>query len=358
LCSWAGALDEEALMLRIVGIGGGTGLPLLLRGLARRAQSEPDLCLTGIVCVTDDGGSSGRLRRLFPLPALGDIRNCLLGLARPGSFWTEILPYRFTHGRGLSGHALGNLILTALCQRTGSLRKAVDVVAESMGLAGTVLPATEVSATLVASSRDGRRVRGECAISAARMIVERVWLDPPSPLPARGVLESLDAADAIVLGPGSLFTSVIPPLLVQGVADAIRRSPATRIYVCNLMGQPGETDGFTAVDHVRAVLDVLGPGAIDACLLNTRRPRGAMARRYLAMGAKVVAVDAAAVRALGPASVEADLFAQAGRKARHDADALSRLVVDLARKCRLSAGSRTRASNAEGRRPCAESSAT
>jgi uncharacterized cofD-like protein len=346
-------------MLRIVGIGGGTGLPLLLSGLARLADTEaPDLCLTGIVCVSDDGGSSGRLRRLFPLPALGDLRNCLLSLARPGSLWSELLPYRFTHGRGLAGHALGNLILTALCQSTGSLRKAVDVVAESMGLAGTVLPATEASVTLVADGRDGRRVRGECAISSARMTVERISLDPPSPAPARGVLESLDAADAIVLGPGSLFTSVIPPLLVDGVADAIRRSRAARIYVCNLMAQPGETDDFTAVDHVRAVLDVLGDGAIDACLLNTRSPRASLARPYLAMGAKVVPADAAAVQALGPAPVEAELFADEGRKARHDPEALARLVVDLARSCRAPAGRLARVWDAKRRRTCVESSAT
>jgi uncharacterized cofD-like protein len=344
-------------MLRIVGIGGGTGLPLLLRGLARLAKAE-DLCLTGIVCVTDDGGSSGRLRRVFPLPALGDIRNCLVGLARPGSLWSELLPYRFSHGRGLSGHALGNLILTALCQRTGSLRKAVDVVAESMGLAGTVLPATEASATLMAGDRHGRRIRGESAISSARIAIDQIWLDPPSPAPARGVLESLGAADAIVLGPGSLFTSVIPPLLVAGVAEAIRRSAAVRVYVCNLMDQPGETDGFTAVDHVRAVLDVLGPGAIDACLLNTRTPRAPMARRYLAMGAKVVAADAEAVRTLGPAPIQADLFSDEGRKARHDSDVLARLVVDLARSGRARAGGRIGSQDAQGRKPCVESSAT
>jgi uncharacterized cofD-like protein len=346
-------------MLRVVGIGGGTGLPRLLRGLTQlqAAAEAPDLCLTSIVCVSDDGGSSGRLRRSFPVPALGDVRSCLLSLARPGTLWADLLPYRFSHGRGLAGHALGNLVLAALCQQTGSLRRAVDALSDAMDLCGTVLPATEQPVTLVAEGADGRRVRGECAIAAARMRIDRVWLDPQAPAPSRGVLESLDAADAIVLGPGSLFTSVIPPLLVAGVADAIRRAAALRIYVCNLVEQPGETDGFSAADHVRAVLNVLGEGAVDVCVQNTRPLDRRLARRYLATGATPVASDAARVRALGPAAVEADLCTEDGPKARHEPLALARLIVDLTH-AHLRAAGGGRAVNANGGRACVESSAT
>jgi uncharacterized cofD-like protein len=344
-------------MLRIVGIGGGTGLPLVLRGLADLEASGEvaGLCLTSIVCVSDDGGSSGRLRRTLRVPALGDIRNCMLGLAPRESVWSQLLPYRFANGRGLAGHSLGNLMLAALCQQTGSLCRAIELVSASMQLAGTVLPATETPVTLAACGRDGRPVRGECAIAAARMRIDRVWLDPDSPDPSRGVLESLDAADVIVLGPGSLFTSVIPPLLVAGVADAIRRSRAVRIYVCNLMAQPGETDGFTAGDHVRTLFQYLGDQTIDVCILNARPPAGRLARRYLATGATPIAPDVDAIRALGPAAVQADLIAEDGPKARHTPRALARLLVDIAQ---ASVASSVRSPKTKVETPCVESSVT
>jgi uncharacterized cofD-like protein len=318
-------------VVRVVGIGGGTGLPLLMRGLAQLQQNGEveNLALTAIVCVSDDGGSSGRLRQSFRVPALGDARNCLIGLKRRDSIWSELLGYRFGTGRGLAGHSLGNLMLTALCQQTGSVRKAIELVAEAMEIAGTVLPATETPVTLAAESSDGRRAHGECAIAAARMRIARVWLEPESPAPSRGVVEALEAADLVVLGPGSLFTSVIPPLLTAGVADAIQRSSALRIYVCNLMAQPGETDGFTAADHVRALQRYLGEGSIDACVLNTRQPHGHVAQRYRAAGATPVEHDVATLRELGPAAIEADLLACDEPKARHEPLALGRLLLGL-----------------------------
>jgi uncharacterized cofD-like protein len=324
----------SAAPLRIVGIGGGTGLPLLMQGLSEleEARSGPPLCLTAIVSVSDDGGSSGRLRKAFRVPALGDIRNCLLGLGRRRTLLSQLFGYRFSNGRGLAGHTLGNLILTALYQQAGSLRKAIDVAAEAMQVAGSVLPVTEVPVTLCAQGADGRRARGECAIVRSRLQIARVWLEPQCPPPSRGVLECLDAADAIVLGPGSLFTSVVPPLLVAGVAEAIRRSRARKIYVCNLMGEPGETDGFTAADHLRALERHLGPRVIDVCVLNTRHPQVRVARRYLATGAGPVEPDLAAVEALGVEAVVAELLAESGPKARHDPPALARLVVELSGK--------------------------
>jgi uncharacterized cofD-like protein len=320
-------------VLRIVGIGGGTGLPLLMSGLSRledRCAGAGGLCLTALVCVSDNGGSSGRLRETFHVPALGDIRNCLVGLSRPGSVLAELFQYRFPAGKDLAGHALGNLILTALYQQAGSLRKAIDLLSDSLQLCGSVLPATETSVTLCAQGRGGRLAKGECEIARARMPIERVWLEPESPAPARGVLDSLDAADAIVLGPGSLFTSVIPPLLVSGVADAIRRSKAVRIYVCNLMAEPGETDGFSAADHVRALAQYLGPHALDMCVLNTRVPVPRLAKRYIAAGAQPIAPEVEAIKALGVLPITADLLAQEGPKARHDAVALGQVILELA----------------------------
>ena len=319
-------------MLRIVGIGGGTGLPLLLRGLrmASEAGETDELALTAVVCVSDNGGSSGRLREQFATPALGDVRNCLVGLAGHGSLLGQLFRYRFSNGNGLAGHALGNLILTALCQETGSLRRAVDLAAESMQVAGTVLPVTEVPVTLCAEGHDGRLARGECEITAARLGIARIWLEPDRPLPSRGVLESIDAADVIILGPGSLYTSVLPPLLVGGVADAVRRARGLRVYVCNLMAEPGETDGFDAADHVRALQRHLGPDGLDVCIANTRPPIERVMRRYLAAGAGPVAPVPEAFAAIGVQPVLADLLAEDEPKARHDPRALARLVLEVA----------------------------
>jgi uncharacterized cofD-like protein len=316
------------------------------------------LCLTAVVCVSDNGGSSGRLRESFTLPAMGDLRNCLVGLAGRGSLMTQLFRYRFSNGNGLTGHALGNLILTALCQEAGSLRRAVDLVAEAMHLGGTVLPVTEVPVTLCAEGEDGRRARGECEITAARLDIARIWLDPERPLPARGVLESIDAADVIVLGPGSLYTSVTPPLLVGGVADAIRRSRALRVYVCNLMVEPGETDGFGAADHVRVLQRQLGPDGLDVCVLNTRQPTERLAWRYLAAGAPPIEAAHDAVRATGVQPMAAELLAEEGTKARHDPLALARLILELAstRASRRRAALETSTTKVDS--PCAESSVT
>jgi uncharacterized cofD-like protein len=347
-------------MLRIVGIGGGTGLPLLMRGLrqAEKADTSDELALSAVVCVSDNGGSSGRLRESFETPALGDVRNCLVALADRRALMAQLFRYRFSNGNGLTGHALGNLILTALCQETGSLRRAVDLAAEVMQVAGAVLPVTEVPVTLCAEGEDGRRARGECEITAARLEIARVWLEPARPLPSRGVLECIDAADVIVLGPGSLYTSVIPPLLVGGVADAVRRSKALRLYACNLMAEPGETDGFDAADHLRALGRHLGPDSIDVCLANTRLPSAPLAKRYLASGAAPVTPDLEAIRALGVLPVTADLLAEDGSKARHAPLALGRLVLEIAR---TRARRRTRSDSTKGNKGdavCVESSGT
>jgi uncharacterized cofD-like protein len=311
-------------MLRIVGIGGGTGLPALLRGLCDR----PDVDLSAIVSVADNGGSSGRLRETFSIPAVGDLRNCLVALSRKDSPLAELFQYRFSSGDGLEGHALGNLIVAALHERTGSLRQAIDVASQFLALRGHAFAATEMPTTLCACFHDGVVVRGEWQISAAGGRIERIWLEPGNPPPSPGVLDAIGSANVIVLGPGSLFSSVLPNLLVDGVADAIRRSGAVKILVCNLMTQPGETDRFAASDHLIAIERFLGSDVIDLCVVNSATQH----RRYgrlCAAGSEPVWCDSERIRDMGVVPIEADLIQQ-GERPVHNPDALGRLILKIA----------------------------
>ena len=312
--------------LRIVGIGGGTGLPVLLAGLGNEAGVD----LSAIVNVSDNGGSSGRLRTTFAMPAVGDLRNCLVALAPSNSTLAELFQHRFSRGDGLEGHAVGNLIVAALYQKTGSLSEAIDIVSNLLPTWGRALAATETPATVCAAFQDGTIVRGESHITAVRRPIERVWLEPDSPPASPGVLEAIHAADAVVLAPGSLYTSLLPNLLVAGVADAIRRSPAVKILICNLMTQPGETDGFSASDHLRVVQDSLGPSAVDFCVVNSWRARSGLSIGQFE-GAKPVECDLARIRSLGAVPIEADLLLRQGERIRHNAAKLGRLVVWIAR---------------------------
>ena len=307
--------------LRIVGIGGGTGLPVLLAGLGNEAGVD----LSAIVNVSDSGGSSGRLRENFAMPAVGDLRNCLVALSPSNSTLAEIFQHRFSGGGVLGGHAVGNLIVAALYQKTGSLTEAIEIVSHMLPTWGRALAATETPSTVCAAFQDGTIVRGESDITAARRPIERVWLEPDSPPASHGVLEAIHSADAVVLAPGSLYTSLLPNLLVAGVADAIRRSPAVKILICNLMTQPGETDGFSAADHLRVVKDCLGPGVVDFCVVNSARAQAGLE------GAQPVACDLGRIRSLGAVPIEADLMLRQGERIRHNASKLGRLVVWIAR---------------------------
>jgi uncharacterized cofD-like protein len=286
------------------------------------------------VTVADNGGSSGRLRESFGVPAVGDLRNCLVALSGQRSLLGELFLHRFSTGdadghSGMDGHSLGNLIVTALYQKTGSLQLALETAAELLQLRGRVLAVTEVPATLCARFRDGSAVRGESQISAAGKRIEQVWLDPHDTPPTAGVLEVIESADVIVLAPGSLFTSLLPNLLVANVAEAIRRSNAITISVCNLMTQPGETDGFSACDHLRVLQTCLGVDAIDFCIVNSAvEPAGA--GRYRKAGSQPVVADVALIAALGVIPVQADLFRFDDEKVRHNPAELARLIVAIA----------------------------
>ncbi len=262
--------------LQIVGIGGGTGLSVLLMGLKRQlARMNHDgrmrpADITAVVSVADDGGSTGLLRRSFDIPAVGDLRNCIVALSPGNQMWSRLFQHRFEGDSGLAGHALGNLIMTALVQRSGGLSAAIGQLARALRLRGRVLPVTEDMVTLHAEYEDGVVARGESQIPSLDRRIAKLWLEPKEIAPAPGVLEALASASAIVLGPGSLYTSVLPSLLIPSVRDAILTANATRLYVCNVATQEGETAGLDLSAHVAALIAHTSPGLIDLVLANNR----------------------------------------------------------------------------------------
>ena len=254
-----------------------------------------------------------------------------MALSRGNPTLAEIFQYRLPIEQGATGQCLGNLIVSALLARSGSLWQAVRLAAGLLQSAGQVLPSSEAASTLCAEFQDGAIARGEAEIVARRMRIRRVWLEPQQPPPAPGVLEAIHAADAVVLGPGSLYTSILPNLLPVGVCRALRCTRALKIVVCNLMTQPGETDGLSAASHLRALESYLGTGAVDICLLNSRTIRGPAAGRYKASGYAPVLIDDEEIARTGALPVSADLLQEEGAEIRHDPRKLARLVVALAR---------------------------
>ncbi|HSP76916.1 MAG TPA: gluconeogenesis factor YvcK family protein [Myxococcaceae bacterium] len=319
---------------RIVAMGGGTGLPLVLRGLARRAEprlGDPGLDITAVVAMSDDGGSSGRLRRTRGVLPPGDVRNCLVALAggKGRSALNEVFQYRFAGRRGLAGHAVGNLLIAALAELKGDFLEAVRLSGELLGAKGTVLPSTVSPVQLVARLEDSTEVVGESNICRALGRIRRVSLSPQAPPPSEGLLESLYTSDLIVIGPGSLYSSVMPNLLVDGVAQALRESRALKVMVANLMTQPGETDGMDCLEHVRAVIEHVGP-VLDAVLLNGSSPSEEAVHRYAHRGSHPVRVDRRALISAGVVPVEADLL-KAGSRIRHDSRKVARCLLKMAR---------------------------
>ncbi|HXH07075.1 MAG TPA: gluconeogenesis factor YvcK family protein [Vicinamibacterales bacterium] len=299
--------------LRVVALGGGTGLPNVLRGLSALLQVGRPIgghaitrrSLVAIVATSDDGGSSGRLRRELGVMPPGDIRNCLAALAEEHGLLTELLQFRFERGDGLAGHALGNLVLAALAQVTHDMTRAIEIAGRALGARGIVLPATTEQATLAAELDDGRVVHGEQAIVSSGRRIRRVRLLPETARPVPAALEALARADTIVVGPGSLFTSLLPVLLAPGVPEALRHAPAVKIFVLNLMTEPGETDGFEALEHLRVIEAHLGFQPFDWVLYNTAPLPAELVAAYAAQGARPVAVTRADVEALGASGARA-----------------------------------------------------
>ncbi len=322
--------------MKVVSIGGGTGLSALLRGLkhhvherTRPARYKPAISrLTAVVTVTDEGGSSGRLRDEFGILPPGDIRNCLVALAEDEELFTRLFSYRFSNGRGLRGHSLGNLLLTALTHLTRDFARAVRVSSEVLAIRGEIFPSTLADVRLSARLRDGRTIAGESRITKTRIPIERLQIVPGHCRPLPETLAAICEADLITIGPGSLYTSLIPNLLVHGIPETIALSRARKVYICNLMTQPGETSRYTAADHLRALNDHAGSRLFDHIIVNTRPLSPSLARKYASQRAESVANDLGKIRALGVKPILAKLLEE-DRVARHNSRKLAKLVLDL-----------------------------
>jgi uncharacterized cofD-like protein len=321
---------DESSPLRVVAIGGGTGLSALLEGLKHHC---PAVDITAIVTVTDDGGSSGRLRREFDVLPPGDIRNCMVALSEDSALLARLFQYRFESGRGLKGHSFGNLFLMALTQVTGDFPEAVRASSEVLNIVGRIYPATAANVALEATLQDGTKVVGETRISRSRTRIKSVRLIPRAAKPLAQTLTAIAEADVVTLGPGSLFTSIIPNLLVDGIAAAIRRSAAVKAYFVNLMWQPGETSQFSASDHIRAVHQHAKGQLIDYAVVNIRPIASALKKRYARQEAMPVDNDVDELFKMGLKVVAANLVARTDR-IRHDPAATAAMVVKLAQEGR------------------------
>lgn len=310
---------------KIVALGGGTGLSTLLRGIKTYSAN-----ITAVVTVADDGGSSGRLRREIGVLPPGDIRNCLAALADEETLLAELFQYRFQGGTGLSGHSFGNLFLAAMADITGDLEQAVVASSQVLAVRGEVLPATLTDVTLWAELTDGRRIQGESRIAEARGKIVRVGCVPATPPPLPRVIEAIAEAEVIVIGPGSLYTSVIPNLLVPDIVEAIARSPALRIYVCNIMTEPGETDGYTVSDHILAIDRACGDRPVfDAVVVQKSKPSARSLIRYAQKQSHPVDLDLDVVERLGRQVILANIMSEDRESGmvRHDSLKLARTLA-------------------------------
>lgn len=321
---------------KIVALGGGTGLPVVLKSLKKRLfppsfshVSESDReRLSAIVTVTDDGGSSGRLRKDFNILPPGDIRNCLAALSDNSDAFPDLFQYRFEKGDGLTGHSLGNLLLAALADLRGNFIEAIQYFSRIMNVKGQIFPLSLMNVTLAARYDDGSVVRGESAIVKRKGKIIEVFLSPSYTDSPPAATEAIEAADAIIIGPGSLYTSIIPNLLVRDIAAAIKKSRAKKIYICNLMTEPGETDGYTATDHIKAILDHTEYGFLQYVILNNGKVSADVAGRYRDEGCSPVRYNLEEISSLGVISVSADIITSNENSIRHDEDKLGRILIE------------------------------
>lgn len=309
---------------KIVAIGGGTGLSTLLRGLKQYSAN-----ITAIVTVADDGGSSGRLRREIGVLPPGDIRNCLAALADQEKLMTELFQYRFRAGDGLMGHSFGNLFLTALSDISGDLEQAIAASSQVLAIRGRVLPATLCDVRLWAQLEDGRYIEGESSITEAKGKIRSIGCIPQNPPALPKALQAIQDADYIIIGPGSLYTSVIPNLLVPEIADAIAKRNVPKIYVCNIMTQPGETQDYSVSDHIRAIDAACGRKLFNAILIHKKSPSAHSLIRYAQESSHPVFLDREEVDKLGRRVVQANVMDedQETGYVRHDSVRLARVLL-------------------------------
>jgi uncharacterized cofD-like protein len=322
--------------LRVVAIGGGTGLSTILKGLKRYVMTpalatsgQPTIReLSGVVTVSDDGGSSGRLRKEFNMLPPGDVRNCIVALSEDEALLSRLFQHRFQKGSGLEGHSFGNLFLAALTSITGDFAEAVRLSSEILLTRGHIYPATMTSVELDALLEDGTRVRGETKITASKGKIRELVLVPSDVVPLPQTLEAIANADLITIGPGSLFTSLIPNLLVRGIPEAIAESHAIKVFVCNLMTQVNESLSLTASEHIRALNDHAGGQLFDYALINRKTASHEMKAKYALEGASQIAIDLDAIEALGVCPLLGD-YLDEGEVARHATDRVAHDLMAL-----------------------------
>jgi uncharacterized cofD-like protein len=326
--------------MRVVAIGGGTGLSTLLRGLRRHvAVATPGqrtypqgaiADLAAVVTVTDDGGSSGRLRKDFNMPPPGDIRNCMVALSEEEPLLARLFDHRFRGGDALQGHNFGNLFLAALTEITGDFLQAIQLSSKILATRGRIYPATTVNTTLVAEMDDGSFVRGETNITASRRRIVELTLDPPNPAPLPETMEAIKRADLITVGPGSLYTSLITNLLVDGIPAALVHARGLRVFVCNLMTQANESLGLTASEHIERIYEHTRAPIFDCALVNTAPFSPETIARYHAEGASPIAADIERIQALGVRCIAGD-FASEESFVRHAAGRVTGALLALGR---------------------------
>ncbi|MGI6227064.1 MAG: gluconeogenesis factor YvcK family protein [Peptococcales bacterium] len=326
-------IHQERLLKRgpkIVVIGGGTGLSVLLRGLKEFTSN-----LTAIVSMADDGGSSGRLRDQLGMLPPGDVRNCMIALADKEALMEKILNYRFNQGDELNGHNLGNLFLAALSDMYGNFEDAVRQMSRVLAIRGKVIPCTLENVILKAQLINGSVIVGESNISKSKIPIKKISIEPPQVEPLDEALEALSEADAIILGPGSLYTSVIPNLLVEGILDGIKKSEAIKVYVCNVMTQPGETIQYSAADHLQAIYQHGGNGLVDYIVVNDQPvSNNDLLEKYIMDGAEQVEIDTSRLTSLGVKVFSRPILDET-QLVRHDSQSLATAIIELILKQKI-----------------------
>ena len=333
-------LEKTARMarqaLRVVALGGGTGLSTLLRGLRRHVSAPGEVAvdagviadLAAVVTVTDDGGSSGLLRQDFNMLPPGDLRNCMVALSEEEDLLSRLFAHRFRAGRGLKGHSFGNLFVAALTEITGDFAQAVQLASKILATRGRIYPATTANTTLVAHMDDGSTVRGETKISASRQHIAELTFDPPNPRPLPETLDAIERADLITVGPGSLYTSLITNLLVDGMPEALGEARGVRVYICNLMTQANESLGLSASEHIERIYAHTRRPIFDYAIVNTGVFAPETLARYAAEGAAPILADLDRIEALGVRAIAGN-FASEENVVRHRTAGLADVLLDL-----------------------------
>lgn len=309
---------------KVVTVGGGTGLSVLLTGLKEYTNN-----ISAIVTVADDGGSSGRLRQQFDILPPGDIRNCLVALADAPALMRDLFQFRFDTNSELGGHSFGNLFITVMTRLTGDFEKAIKETSKVLALKGQVIPSTLNNVVLVAQHKDGTKTVGENQIPKTKKPINRVSLDPEGSEATPDAVKAIKEAQIIILGPGSLYTSIIPNLLIKEITEAIVESKATKVYVCNVMTQPGETDGFSVSDHIKAMVSHSHPRILDYCIINTGEVPTEIRRRYADQNAYFVVNDRRKIENMGYRVIEDDFSTIEADVIRHDPVRLAKIILGL-----------------------------